>query len=386
MIIGVAALVSVLSLGDAMQNFVRKELERSTDVQTVVVRAKPFVLVDGEQTPVRGAPQFTTAHLAEMTEALPLARATAMSLSGGARVVWTRSGKHRRAAVSAVTAGIDNFGKTALHSGRPFTAAEASHNAPVVMLSHKLATELADGRNIDALLNQFVHVRGQPREVVGIFEKVTGERGYGIRVPFASASAVLGPDAPLTRPDLLFQARSIEDINTLKLAIEDWVAMRYRDWENRVEVETMESTLEQVNKGFDVMKFFLGALAGISLLVGGVGIMNIMLANVTERTREIGIRKALGARSQDIRLQFLTEAVAVSCFGSALGVLLGALMTSAVVIGIRAYGDEPNIHFALSFGTVLVAVSSAALIGLVFGTYPARRASRLSPIDAIRHE
>ncbi len=385
-IIGVGALVAVLSLGDAMQNFVRKEVERSTDIQTVVVRAKSYVLVDGEQTPVRGAPIFTPAHLSELTSEMTLARASSMSLSGRARVIWTRSGKHRIANVSAVTAGIDNFGKTELHSGRPFTAAEASHNAPVVMLSHKLAFELADGRSLDALLNQFVHVRGQPREVVGIFKKVTGERGYVIRVPYSSAAAVLGPDAPLDKPDLQFQARSVEDITPLKHAIEDWVATRFRDWENRVEVETNESVLEQVGQAFDVLKLFLGALAGISMLVGGVGIMNIMLANVTERTREIGIRKALGARSQDIQLQFLTEAVAVSCFGSALGVALGSLLTAAAVLGIRSYGNEPNVRFALSFGTIIVAVSSAALIGLVFGTYPARRASRLSPIDAIRHE
>ena len=385
-IIGVGALVSVLSLGDAMQNFVRKELERTTDVQTVVVHARPYLMVDGERMPVRGAPEFNPRDLADLTTALPMARASTMMLSGDARVTWPRSGKHRGVSVTAVTAGVDGFGKTKLHAGRPFTVSEAEHNAPVVMLSHKLAQELSDGRGVDALLEQFVQVGGQPREVIGIFAAITGERGYGARVPFASASAVLGRDVSLKHPVMQFQARSVEEITAMQHAIHDWLATRYRNWETRVEVVTMASTLEEVAQGFDIMKFFLGALAGISLLVGGIGIMNIMLANVTERTREIGIRKALGARGRDIQMQFLTEAIAVSCFGSALGVVVGALMTGAVVFGIRSWRDAPDLHFTLAPSTIVLAVASAAVIGLVFGTYPARRAAKLSPIEAIRHE
>jgi putative ABC transport system permease protein len=120
--------------------------------------------------------------------------------------------------------------------------------------------------------------------------------------------------------------------------------------------------------------------------VGGIGIMNIMLANVTERTREIGVRKAIGARGQDIHVQFLTEAVAVSCFGSVLGVVLGALITASIVLGIRIWAKAESIAFAMSLQTVFTAAFAAVAIGLLFGTYPARRAARLSPIDAIRHE
>ena len=114
--------------------------------------------------------------------------------------------------------------------------------------------------------------------------------------------------------------------------------------------------------------------------------MNIMLANVTERTREIGVRKAIGARAQDIHMQFLTEAVAVSCLGSVLGVILGACMTAVVVVGLRVWSQAEGLSFALAPQTVLLAAFAAVTIGLSFGTYPARRAARLSPIDAIRHE
>jgi putative ABC transport system permease protein len=385
-IIGVAALVAVLSLGDAMQNFVRGELERSTDVQTVIVRAKTRELVDGEWRAVHGTPTFTGRDLEELAGELPMLRAATMTVSGTARITWPRTGKARMVAITATTAGIDGFGRTKLAAGRPFTAAEARHSAPVVLLSHKLALELADTRSPESLVGQFVQVQGQPFEVVGIFAPVVGERGFAARLPIATAGSVLGDAAAVNRPDLLLKARSVEEIDAMRSRIEDWLATRFRRWEERVDVETMEATLEQVAQGFDIMKLFLGALAGISLLVGGIGIMNIMLASVTERTREIGIRKAIGARSRDIQWQFLTEAVAVSCFGSALGVVLGAAMTAAVVLLIRSWSDAPDLAFALSYGTVAVAAASAVTIGLVFGTYPARRAARLSPIDAIRHE
>jgi putative ABC transport system permease protein len=135
-----------------------------------------------------------------------------------------------------------------------------------------------------------------------------------------------------------------------------------------------------------VLKAFLGALAGISMLVGGVGIMNIMLASVTERTREIGIRKAMGARERDIRLQFLAEAVVVSFVGSGAGVAVGMLLSVLVVAGLRAFTPATDIGFVISPWTVALAAGIAVAIGLAFGTYPARRAGRLSPIDAIRHE
>lgn len=130
----------------------------------------------------------------------------------------------------------------------------------------------------------------------------------------------------------------------------------------------------------------MGAVTCISLLVGGIGIMNVMLASVSERTREIGIRKAVGARRADVRSQFLAESVAISGFGSAIGVALGLAASFGITAVMRARVSGMEIHASVSWSTILVAVASAAIVGLVFGTYPARRAARLDPIDAIRHE
>jgi putative ABC transport system permease protein len=271
-------------------------------------------------------------------------------------------------------------------AGRLFSATEVSHNADVIVLGYLLADELSGGRGATAMLGEFVRVRGRPRQVIGIFAAQKGERGYSARVPFTAAGSVYPPTFSLRTPAILIKANSVEAIADTRRHIRDWLASRYRNWQNTVEIRTREQQLDQTLQAFGIMKFFLGALAGISLLVGGIGIMNIMLANVTERTREIGVRKAIGARGRDIHVQFLTEAVAVSCFGSFLGVLLGALITAGIVIGIRVWSQAESLSFVLSPQTVLTAALAAVAIGLSFGTYPARRAARLSPIDAIRHE
>lgn len=134
-----------------------------------------------------------------------------------------------------------------------------------------------------------------------------------------------------------------------------------------------------------VFKLAMGAITGISLLVGGIGIMNVLLASVNERTREIGIRRATGARSSEILIQFLSESVAVTGVGSILGVALGMAVAFSAT-GIIRYLTEAELYATFRWASVAIAVAAAILVGLVFGIYPARKAARLSPIDAIRYE
>ncbi|HEX9165729.1 MAG TPA: FtsX-like permease family protein, partial [Gemmatimonadales bacterium] len=141
----------------------------------------------------------------------------------------------------------------------------------------------------------------------------------------------------------------------------------------------------QARQGMLIFKLLMGAITGISLLVGGIGIMNVLLASVAERTREIGIRKATGARRRDVLLQFLAESVAITGLGSVVGVLLGLAGAFGVTAIMRAR-TEAVIYAAFTWGTVAIAVAAAVTVGIAFGIYPALRAARLSPIDAIRHE
>jgi putative ABC transport system permease protein len=141
----------------------------------------------------------------------------------------------------------------------------------------------------------------------------------------------------------------------------------------------------QAARGIVIFKLFMGAITGISLLVGGIGIMNVLLASVTERTREIGIRKAAGARRRDLLAQFLAESVTISLVGSFLGALLGLGAAFGATAVMRAKSSA-RIFAAVSWETLIVAAAAAILVGVVFGIYPALRAARLSPVEAIRHE
>jgi len=184
---------------------------------------------------------------------------------------------------------------------------------------------------------------------------------------------------------LLLTVARVEDVEVAKSAVEAWLATQTPSWKERTTVATSLGRARQARQGMILFKLLMGAITGISLLVGGIGIMNVLLASVTERTREIGIRKAVGARRRDIMIQFLAESVATTGVGSLAGILLGLGGAFAVTALMRARTGA-LVFAGFSWSSVLVAALAGAAVGVGFGTYPALRAGRLSPIDAIRHE
>jgi putative ABC transport system permease protein len=169
-------------------------------------------------------------------------------------------------------------------------------------------------------------------------------------------------------------------VSTIRGGVEGWLARQYGPaWKDRVSVSTNQARVEQAQQGMLLFKLFMGALTGISLLVGGIGIMNVLLASVIERTREIGIRKALGARRSDILSQFLVEALTLSVLGGLIGIAIG-LLASAVIGQIAGWG------FIFDPLTVVIATIFSLAVGVVFGVWPARQAAQLDPVVALRFE
>jgi putative ABC transport system permease protein len=271
--------------------------------------------------------------------------------------------------------------------GRYFTESEVAHSAPVVVLGNRLARELADQRDPLWLIGRTVRLGGEQREVIGVLSPPTGgpEPDLVAFAPIRGSMSVLSPGSSPRVATLRLKASSIEAVDSLKSRAMDWLAERYGLQASKLRIETGSQRLENTKQGLLLSKLLLGFLAALMLAVGGIGIMNVLLAAVAERTREIGIRKAVGASARDIHAQFLVESVAVTGAGSAIGFVLGMILAAAGTAIFRMIAHAP-IYPQLRLVTALLAVFSAVLVGLIFGTYPARLASRLSPVDAIARE
>jgi putative ABC transport system permease protein len=383
-IMGIASVIATLALADGLDRYARDQIASSTDVQAVAVTSRTQVFREGFAFPNHVFPVFTLKDGDELQEFLGDDGTVTMSVAGSG-VVGTATAAAHAASITGTLANYLLFGMKDVFAGRYFTDVEVTHNAPVVVLSYKLAAELAPDGDAVTMLDRDVRIGGRSFTTVGILPPYTGETTFATFVPMRAASAAIGTQRQLT-PSIYVRAPALERVDATKARVIDWLAMRYRNWDAQVSVTTQLARLEQTRTAMLTAKIVLGAFAGISLLVGGVGIMNVLLASVTERTREIGVRKAMGARKRDILYQFLAESVAMASVGTGLGTVVGFASAFAVAWLVRWRVPGAAMYAAITPATIMTSVISAVTIGLTFGTFPALRASRLSPIDAIRHE
>ncbi|MES2304715.1 MAG: ABC transporter permease [Gemmatimonadota bacterium] len=383
-IMGTGALVAVLSVGDGVEAFARRQLAETTDLQLLSVVPRTTRSVDGVSFPRPDTLRFTPADLADLTRALGPEASAVLRWSGAAIVTGLPNDSLRATQVVAQGAGAPIVEATALAAGRWFNEAEANGDSAIAIISPALAGRLTGSTDYTRALGQRVTVQGTTLQVIGVTttpatpEMIT-------RVPFGTFPRTVLPVATARPPMLLVQAQRIEVMPAMIAKTTAWTAARWPGGKDRVDVQSRTERINQARQSMLIFKLLMGSITGISLLVGGIGIMNVMLASVLERTREIGVRRATGARRRDILTQFLAESVAVTGAGSALGVLLGAGVAIATTAVMRAKTQAP-VHAALSASTLLIAALSAIIIGMSFGLYPATRAARLSPIDAIRTE
>lgn len=262
------------------------------------------------------------------------------------------------------------------NQGRFFTEAENQMGRRVVVIDQNLADELFGKGN--TAVGKTLRINSIPFQVCGVTKPEAAVMGIQQTFTCIPIQTLMEMDKNQDVQQALIRVKSQEQITAATKQSVAILEMRHAV-KKGYQAQTNEQMMEQFSTILGIVTSVFGALAGIALLVGGIGIMNIMLVSVTERTREIGVRVALGARRRDILLQFLVESAAISALGGSIGMLLGVGIGALISLVLKT----PVI---VSFGTMLIAFGFSSAIGIIFGLYPANRAARLDPIDALRYE
>jgi putative ABC transport system permease protein len=387
-VIGVTAVISLMSIGKGSQAAITSNIE-SLGTNLIFVRpgASTSAGVSGGQGSAASLTLEDAYALADPTLA-PAVAGVAPEVDTFAQVIAGRN--NTRTQVVGVTPEYQFVRNFPVAEGSFITNANVQSRSMVVVLGSSVAETLFG--QVSAV-GQSVRISGLQFKVIGVLQS-KGGTGFGnaddvMLAPITTVQARLSRQRTATGAQnvqtINVQAVSAKQVDAAIQQVSAILRQRHRIvvGDDDFTVTSQQDTITALQQSTQVWVVFLGAIAGISLLVGGIGIMNIMLVSVTERTREIGIRKAVGAKRRDILLQFLVEAALLSLTGGGIGVLVG-WGVSHFVSGLSLGGQA--IQAVISGDIVILAVSVSAAIGILFGLYPAYRAARLNPIEALRYE
>ena len=358
-IIGVASVIALVSIGEGARKDVVENFE---SIGTNILRLYMQ----------RWDVRLTLDQVQELKQRVPDMEMIMPQVGWGTQVTY--EGKQRYYPVQGVTDIFPKMRDHELWAGRFFTAVEDEIARHVAVVGWQIMQDMFAGRNP---VGKKITLDQQSFEIIGVLEEKGENMGEGVDrqifVPISVAQRGRGSN----RVDVVYmKARSKDTVPVVQVTVERIFESRYG--QDAVNVWTQQAMLDQMQQSTQTMTLMLGAIAGVSLLVGGIGVMNIMLVAVAERTREIGLRMAMGAKRHQVLLQFLWESATLCSLGGAVGVAAG--------LGASRLLAKLGPKTSVAPMSALVAFGFAVLVGFLFGVYPAYRASRLAPADALRSE
>ncbi len=378
--IGVAAVIAVVSLVQGMQYQISKQLENIGGTFVRIVpdfsrsRGNPFLPI----------PMLTYDDAVAISKGATAVTAVTPVFIGNVSLKYGDS--RHDTTLYAVNQSYPDIAHQYVEHGRFFTTLDEEAKKRVAVIG----TEAARSLGLDNAVGKDIRIEGNNFTVVGVMEKrgagLGGDPDDVVYIPFATAQMLYGPDQMKHLP-ILLQVRSREDIDMAKEQVKEILRARHhlkKGVPDDFQVTSQEELMKTISTVLNTTSGIMGGVVGIALLVGGIGIMNIMLVSVTERTREIGVRKAIGARRNDVLLQFLIEAITLSGLGGAIGIAGGYGTAALVRFLLKKWVELPPVH--TPFWAIALAFSFCAVLGVIFGIYPAAKASKLDPIEALRYE
>jgi putative ABC transport system permease protein len=385
-VIGVAAVIAMLSIGRGAEASITSRIE---SMGTNLIYVTPGSTNQGGVQSATGSAGTLTLDDAAALAELQNVVAVSSSTSNFAQVVY--QGQNTRTRLMGVTPGYETVSSLTLEDGEFISESDQNARSLVVVLGSTVAEDLFG--STAGVVGQKVRLNGQPYKVIGVLASKGGTGFFNqddqVFIPLSTALYRLVGGARFRGSSVISQITvKAENAKAVDQVMND-VTLLMRERHGTVEgaddftVTSQEATLSAATQISDTLTIFLGGIAGISLAVGGIGIMNIMLTTVTERTHEIGLRKAVGAKRRDILLQFLVESMVLSLLGGIIGVALG--WGVARMMGQIQFSGS-TITPVVGLDSILLATFFSMAVGLFFGIYPATRAARLQPVDALRYE
>ncbi|WP_019503011.1 ABC transporter permease [Pseudanabaena sp. PCC 6802] len=378
-IIGNASVIAMIGIGQGAQKYASSQFQSlGTDVLFVIPGSD-----NTRRNTIAPPNRLVLADADAIATQVPTVKQVAPQVNGSELATYRNQTK--RSTLIGTTPSYSTVRNAGVSSGRFLSEDDLKRNARVVTLGSAIARDLFGQSNP---IGQQVRIKGMSFEVIGVMDEKGAFLGTNqddtIFMPFTTMSSrLIGRTSPygIAVQAITVSARDTNSIDAAKFQIENLLRLRHQSKDAQADetftIRTQKDALEIVNNITGALTLMLAAIAGISLLVGGIGIMNIMLVSVTERTQEIGLRKALGATQADILTQFTIEAVILSVAGGLVGTCLG-------VGGVLLVATYTPLQAGVSGGAIAVAVGVSGAIGLFFGIFPARQAAKLDPIVALR--
>ncbi len=387
-IIGVAALVATLSLIDGLEAYANEQIGKTTSLKAVMISSNQYERVNGVSVKIDSIPIIDYQSFEALSAAMTLPHTPYLRHRRNRSIKLVHQ-EDKLAAVTHYTTGRFHPDREILLAGQFYTPEAVQQQAHSAVVNEDFAQLIlkkmsaADTTDYAQTLNQQIVLQDSLQlSIIGVVEN-DDFIPPSIYIPVTHLPAEEIGNRP---PTIALEAQSVEDVDSLKNAAISWLKTQYGDQHQRFSVQTNGFRVQQAAQGFMVFRIIMGMIVGLSVLVGGIGVMNVLLISVSERTSEIGIRKALGASKRAITTQFLSESIAVSVLGSSIGVLIGMGFAALAVPILKFFMEGLPFGVSFTMNTMVVTAVLAILIGIIFGTYPAMKAARLDPVTAIQRE